>query len=86
MSADQQKRFAHGTPELEGLRCLVRSYCGDEFDWDLELLLRQPEPIRLGQTGQLGWTAFLRSVRGTGPGGSVIVDPEGRTRSAREAD
>jgi type VI secretion system protein ImpH len=50
----------------EGDRCLplvdlIFLYLGDEFDWDVELAIPagQAQPIRLGQSGELGWTTWL---------------------------
>ncbi|MGL4813463.1 MAG: type VI secretion system baseplate subunit TssG [Beijerinckiaceae bacterium] len=39
----------------------VRFYIGLELDWDVELGLptSQAQPVRLGQSGQLGWTGWL---------------------------
>lgn len=50
-SGDQVRRFVS----------LVRNYCGDELDWDLNLMLH-PEavpPTRLDGTNRMGWTSWL---------------------------
>lgn len=61
LSLAQLEALLPGTPGLARLTALVRSYLGDELDWDLQLRLRRdevPEP-RLGGCGQLGWTSWL---------------------------
>jgi type VI secretion system protein ImpH len=46
---------------LPAVRSLVRQYVGDEFGWDLRLVLRPEErpPCRPGLQGRLGWTTWL---------------------------
>ena len=48
---------------LGQVAALVRGYVGQEYDWDLKLILRKDEvpPMALGKT-QLGWTA--RTLKG----------------------
>lgn len=43
------------------LMAWVRNYCGDEFDWDVQLVMMSSEvpQIKLGSVGQLGWTTWL---------------------------
>lgn len=61
-------RFLPGEAALRELTAAVRSFTGDEFDWDLELQLCADEvpETQLGQFGQLGWTTWL---------GGRTVDP-----------
>ncbi len=58
--ADYQ-RLLPGGDALRRLRALVRNYVGEEFNWDLNLLLRKEEvpTVELGSLGQLGWTTWL---------------------------
>jgi hypothetical protein len=39
----------------------VRSYHGDELQWDLQLILRKQDapPLGLGIVGRLGWSSWL---------------------------
>lgn len=55
------QRFLPGTPGLEKLTELVRSYVGPELAWDVRLILHAAErpPLRLGRTGRLGRDAWL---------------------------
>ena len=53
-----------GPPQRESLETLVsavRSYVGDEFDWDLQMILRKEETpsTQLGEKTQLGWTGWM---------------------------
>ena len=61
--ADYQKMLPGGE-SLRRLVAWVRSYVGDEFDWDLRLVLRKGEvpAARLGQTGRLGWSTWLHAA------------------------
>jgi len=41
----------------------VRQYTGDEFTWDVQLVLVKEEvpSVHLGKTGRLGWTTWLKT-------------------------
>jgi type VI secretion system protein ImpH len=56
------RRFLPGTGTLEGLASVVKLYFGDQFAWDLNLVLEADEvpDLRLGQRGRLGWTSWLK--------------------------
>jgi type VI secretion system protein ImpH len=55
------KNFLPGARGLKELYALTRLYTGDEWTWQLRLLLRDAEipGIRMGRLGQLGWTTWL---------------------------
>ena len=55
------QRMLPGGISLLRLLALVRNYLGDEFDWDVQLILHRSEvqPACLGTFGQLGWTTWL---------------------------
>ncbi len=46
---------------LDRLMAAVRSYTGDELQWDLQLILKKQEtpPLGLGIVGRLGWSNWL---------------------------
>jgi len=50
-----------GRESLEAMVAAVRTYVGDELDWDLQMILRKEEtpPVQLGEQGQLGWTTWM---------------------------
>lgn len=54
-------RYLPGNRSLERLVALVRNFVGDELSWDINLILgkREIPPLKLGETGRLGWTAWL---------------------------
>lgn len=61
VSLKDYKRLLPGGKSLERLVAVVRNYIGDELSWDVNLILKKDEvpAIRLGQTGNLGWTTWL---------------------------
>ena len=61
LNLEDFKRMLPGGPSLIRLIALVRNYVGDEFDWDLNLILQRDEvkPACLGVFGQLGWTTWM---------------------------
>ncbi|HUT30742.1 MAG TPA: type VI secretion system baseplate subunit TssG [Sedimentisphaerales bacterium] len=56
-------RFLPGHDSIRRLIAWVRNYVGDQLSWELQLILRAADVprIRLGETGQLGWSSWLRS-------------------------
>ncbi|HXW72959.1 MAG TPA: type VI secretion system baseplate subunit TssG [Methylocella sp.] len=55
------RRFLPEGDCSEPLVDMVFFYTGDEIDWDLELAIRAKsvEPIKLGHSGDLGWTTWM---------------------------
>jgi type VI secretion system protein ImpH len=45
------------------LKAWVINYCGTELLWDVQLVLSGSEvpEMRLGQSGRLGWTIWLKA-------------------------
>lgn len=68
--------FLPGSRGLAELAALVRLYTNDEWGWQLRLLLRDVEVpgVRLGSSGQLGWTTWLGG-RGQMADDVVIQEP-----------
>src|SRR5690606_16164819 len=62
LSMDDYQRMLPGGDSLLRMVALVRNYLGDEFDWDLQLVLHRGEVEHacLGRFGQLGWTTWLQ--------------------------
>ena len=58
---EQYLRFLPTGDLCEPLADLVFFYIGEQFDWEAELALRSSAaaPIRLGRSGQLGWTSWM---------------------------
>jgi type VI secretion system protein ImpH len=63
MKFKDYERLLPGHTSFERLRQWVFSYCGDEYFWDAQLILEAGEvPVtRLGTTGRLGWTTWLKT-------------------------
>jgi type VI secretion system protein ImpH len=79
------RRLLPGRDSLVKLRDLVRNYLGDEFDWDLNLVLQAHEvpSLRLGVSGELGWTTWLGQRRSAADADDVIVNPRATQRRPR---
>lgn len=57
------QRLLPGGDSLRTLRAVVRNDVGEEFVWDMNLVLKKEEvpALELGRIGQLGWTTWLAS-------------------------
>lgn len=66
-----------GQSALERLEALVRQCVGDEFSWDLQLVLQEDEvpEVCLGKMGQLGWSSWLGTSEAQGDRNDVVFDP-----------
>ncbi|MFP7675226.1 type VI secretion system baseplate subunit TssG [Marivita sp. S0852] len=63
LSLEAYKKFLPGTPALNRLRAIVKNYVGDQFDWDVNLVVRGQEvpQAQLGHSTQLGLTSWIGS-------------------------
>jgi len=55
----------------------IRTYTGDEYAWDVRLLLA-PESVpraTAGVQGRLGWTAWIAGRARSAPAGDLVLDP-----------
>lgn len=61
LSMEDYLRMLPGGTSLTVLIAIVRTYVGDEYNWDVCLILEKSEvrPTLLGEFGQLGWTTWL---------------------------
>jgi len=61
MKFNEFRRLLPDRDSLAKLFALVRSYVGDTLAWELNLVLERDDvpSMRLGQTGQLGWSTWL---------------------------
>jgi type VI secretion system protein ImpH len=71
-------RLLPGRPGFDRLIALVRNYIGDEFLWDVRLILKRDSipATQLGCQGQLGWTSFLVSKRPDVDSEAAVFSPE----------
>jgi type VI secretion system protein ImpH len=74
--SDYQRLLPGGT-SLARLVPIVRNYVGDEFSWDVNLILRKEEvpALRLGAAGLLGWTSWLGTRRSERDATDLLLDP-----------
>lgn len=68
LSLDDYLRLLPGTPALGRLVAIVRNYCGDALDWDVNLVLagEQVPSSVLGRETRLGQTSWLGMHGGGG--------------------
>ncbi|MGL4511483.1 MAG: type VI secretion system baseplate subunit TssG [Lacipirellulaceae bacterium] len=71
---------ADGADRRESLATLVaavRTYVGDELDWDLQLVLRKEEvpPSELGSGACLGWTSWMPSPTTLRDADDLVLHP-----------
>ncbi|UCC98192.1 MAG: type VI secretion system baseplate subunit TssG [Phycisphaerales bacterium] len=61
MDFSQYRHFLPGSDSVRRLISWVRNYLGDEFRWELQLILKAVEvpDVSLDGTAQLGWSAWL---------------------------
>ncbi len=79
LTIDQFEAFLPGQPSMTALRAAVRNYVGDQYRWDVQLLLKKEDipPIVLGRTqARLGWTSWLGHWTRQQDADDVILDPE----------
>jgi len=76
LSLTDFSRLLPGAESVNGLVAVVRNYVGDEFAWDLQLILMREEvpAIALGLSGQLGWTSWLGERTAASDAGDVTIN------------
>jgi type VI secretion system protein ImpH len=82
LGLDQYLRLLPGGDSLRRLVALVRSYVGDELDWDVNLILKREEipPLELGRQGLLGWTTWLNAPPRSRDAADLRLRPLGAQR------
>jgi len=65
MDLPQYQRFLPGSDSIQRLIAWIKNYVGDEFLWEVQLILRASKvPVTcLGKMGKLGWTSWLGSMK-----------------------
>ncbi|VAX32887.1 Uncharacterized protein ImpH/VasB [hydrothermal vent metagenome] len=73
------ERLLPGGESLKRLTTLLRSYVGDELEWDVQLILKKEEvpAIKLGQIGSLGRTSWLSPESLENDAEDLILNPLG---------
>ncbi|MBK1705559.1 type VI secretion system baseplate subunit TssG [Halochromatium glycolicum] len=73
--------FLPGQPATAALRATVRNYIGDQYHWDLQLILKRdaiPQTQLGAATARLGWTTWLGHWTTAQDAEDVIIDPHRR--------
>lgn len=78
LSASQYADFLPSGSALPKLVDWVRFYTGGELFWDVQLILQRAQvlPMKLAQSGQLGWSGWLGARQDAGDAGNLILDAE----------
>ena len=73
----QYERLLPGGMSLTRIAAMILNYTGDEFEWDLRLVLRAGEvpAVQLGRVGRLGWSTWVRSRPFTRDAGDLVLRP-----------
>jgi type VI secretion system protein ImpH len=68
-----------GETEVSALFAAVRNYVGDEFAWDIQLVLCKDDVpgTTLGRDGRLGWTTWMGTRKSKTDADDVIIDLQG---------
>jgi type VI secretion system protein ImpH len=76
---ERYEKFLPGGESLRRLDALVRNYAGDEFDWDVKLVLAREEvpPLRLGGPTRLGISTWLASRTPDRDPADLVLNPAG---------
>jgi len=63
MTLKKYELMLPGKKRYATLKDWVRNYVGDALNWELQLILKAADVpvVRLGESGQLGWTTWLQS-------------------------
>jgi type VI secretion system protein ImpH len=71
------ERMLPGGASLKRLVAWVRSYVGDEFDWDVQLVLKKANvpALKLGQGGRLGWSTWLHAAPPKRDAADLVLRP-----------
>ena len=78
LSLGEYEAFLPGGTLIQKMVDWVRLYLCYEFDWDVRLILRKDDvpPLRLGQSGRLGWTSWLGRRQAATDAGDLCINAE----------
>jgi type VI secretion system protein ImpH len=76
---DDYERMLPGGASMTRLVDWIKSYAGTVLDWDVRLVLRQPDvpPLTLG-TRRLGWTTYLANGPAARDARQLLINPTAR--------
>ncbi len=83
----EYERLLPGGASFRTLVPIVRNYAGDVLAWDVRFVLRRAEvpDTRLGRSGRLGWTTWLKPRRAHTDASDLVLDA-GADSTARQMD
>lgn len=72
------QRLLPGSDSFIRLQAWVRGYAGDEYLWDVQIVLKKEEVpgIQLGGSALLGWTTWLQSRPAERDAEDLILEPQ----------
>lgn len=75
---ESYRRMFPGEKSLERLQAIIRNYCGDTMDWELNLVLRAEEVPKagLGDTAILGFSCWPGERDGDADAADLYITPE----------
>jgi type VI secretion system protein ImpH len=78
ISLGQYRDFLPGGKALKRLATWIRNYTGDEFAWDIRLMLQKSDvpQCKLDRGAQLGWTTWLGSRQPSIDRGDLLLASE----------
>jgi len=73
---DYERMLPQGD-SFERVKYWVMNYCGEHFFWDVQLVLKADEvpEMRLGHSGRLGWTSWLKTKPFAFDADELILNP-----------
>jgi len=73
---DYERMLPQGE-SFERVKYWVMNYCGEHFFWDVQLILKADEvpDTRLGHSGRLGWTSWLKTKPFAFDADELILNP-----------
>ena len=79
MSLKDYERMLPNGSSFRRLKAWVLNYCGEQYFWDAQLILKADEvpSIRLGGYGLLGWNTWLKTSDFTEPAEGLILQADG---------
>ena len=77
LTLQQYESLLPSGKRLDKLIAIVRNYLGNEFQWDVNLILKSQEikGVRLGDSSRLGWTSWLGKRISLKDANPLVLDP-----------
>lgn len=76
VTPEQFESLLPGRSGMRTMHAIVRNYVGRELEWELVLMPKSLEPMKLGSTARLGWTSRLSGAAATAEVPRITLEPE----------